>query len=85
MFSYIDTDNYKHTDESKWQQVYETSDELTAIHLCENLKSISIPCQILKQSDSMRPFTFGGFAVVKIFVPAEYYSSALESIRILMK
>ncbi len=63
-----------------WKLVYTTNMQLDAEHYKANLEGAGIPVQILSQFDTSRMITIGDFAVVKIFVPDEYYDDAIEII-----
>lgn len=65
----------------QWKLVYTTNTPIDAEHYKANLEGADIPVQILSQFDSSRMITVGGFAVVKIYVPNEYYSEAMAIIR----
>lgn len=54
--------------------------QLDAEHYKANLEGAGIPVQILSQFDTSRMITIGDFAVVKIFVPDEYYDDAIAII-----
>jgi hypothetical protein len=63
-----------------WKLVYTTNMNMDAEHYKANLEGADIPVQILSQFDSSRMLTVGDFAVVKIFVPEDYYEDALQII-----
>lgn len=63
-----------------WKMVYTTNMQLDAEHYKANLEGAGIPVQILSQFDTSRMITIGDFAVVKIFVPDEYYDDAIAII-----
>ncbi len=63
-----------------WKLVYTTNMPMDAEHYKANLEGANIPVQILSQFDSSRMITVGDFAVVKIFVPEEYYDDAKQII-----
>ena len=63
-----------------WKLVYTTNTQLEAEHYRANLEGAGIPVQILSQFDTSRMITIGDFAVVKIFVPDEYYEDAIDII-----
>jgi hypothetical protein len=60
--------------------VYTTNLPMDAEHYKANLEGADIPVQILSQFDTSRMITIGDFAIVKIFVPEEYYEDALQII-----
>ncbi len=63
-----------------WKLVYTTNMDIDAEHYRANLEGADIPVQILSQFDSSRMLTVGDFALVKIFVPDEYYEDARKII-----
>ncbi len=63
-----------------WKLVYTTNLPMDAEHYKANLEGADIPVQILSQFDTSRMITIGDFAIVKIFVPEEYYEDALQII-----
>jgi hypothetical protein len=63
-----------------WKLVYTTNMNMEAEHYKANLEGAGIPVQILSQFDSSRMLTVGDFAIVKIFVPEEYYEDAKQII-----
>ena len=64
-----------------WLLVWTTNTLLDAEMFKANLESADIPVHILSQVDSMRQFTVGELAVVKIYVPSIYETEALEIIK----
>lgn len=60
--------------------VYTTNTQIEAEHFKANLEGAEIPVQILSQFDTSRGITVGGFAVVKIYVPEEFYEAAKKII-----
>jgi len=64
----------------QWRLVYTTNTVIDAEHYKANLEGADIPVQILSQFDSSRMITVGGFAVVKIYVPEEFYAESMEII-----
>ncbi len=65
---------------TNWKLVYTTNLPMDAEHYKANLEGADIPVQILSQFDTSRMITIGDFAVVKIFVPEEYYDDAKKII-----
>jgi len=63
-----------------WKLVYTTNLPMDAEHYKANLEGADIPVTILSQFDTSRMITIGDFAIVKIFVPEEYYEDALQII-----
>ena len=59
-----------------WILVWTTNTLLDAEMFKANLESADIPVHILSQVDSMRQFTVGELAIVKIYVPSIYETDA---------
>ncbi len=64
----------------KWVLVHTTNTQLDAEMLKSNLESADIPTSILSQVDSTRMFTIGHLAIVKVYVPTQYYEDAKQII-----
>jgi len=63
-----------------WKLVYITNTQIEAEHFKANLEGAEIPVQVLSQFDTSRGITVGGFAVVKIYVPEEFFDEAKKII-----
>ncbi|HAW09012.1 MAG TPA: hypothetical protein DCW42_07615 [Bacteroidetes bacterium] len=79
-------DNYSNRKENDddndydWEIVYTTNREIDAEMYKANLEGAGIPVNILSQVDTTRMFTIGNLAVVKIYVPIQFFNSAKEII-----
>ncbi len=79
MSEHQDYNNYQ------WVLVHTTNTQLDAEMLKSNLESADIPTSILSQVDTTRMFTIGHLAIVKIFVPTQFYSDAKKIIDLIEK
>lgn len=77
-----DNDDDKEFDDNDydWEIVYTTNREIDAEMYKANLEGAGIPVNILSQVDTTRMFTIGNLAVVKIYVPIQFFNSAKEII-----
>ncbi|MEN6296114.1 MAG: DUF2007 domain-containing protein [Chloroherpetonaceae bacterium] len=79
-------DNYSNRKENDddndydWEIVYTTNREIDAEIYKANLEGAGIPVNILSQVDTTRMLTMGDLAVVKIYVPIQFFNSAKEII-----
>ncbi|MEN6510813.1 MAG: DUF2007 domain-containing protein [Chloroherpetonaceae bacterium] len=79
-------DNYSNRKENDddndydWEIVYTTNREIDAEMYKANLEGAGIPVNILSQVDTTRMLTMGDLAVVKIYVPIQFFNSAKEII-----
>ena len=81
MLAYLSNTDNEPDPEIKWVLVFTTNTEIEGNMYKANLEGAGIPVQVLSQVDSTRMFTVGDLAIVKIFVPEEYVSDALEIIQ----
>ena len=75
-----DGDGDEFDDNSDWELVYTTNREIVAEMYKANLEGAGIPVSILSQVDSTRMLTVGNLAIVKIYVPKQFFNSAKEII-----
>ncbi|HPD32847.1 MAG TPA: DUF2007 domain-containing protein [Bacteroidota bacterium] len=82
MFEYFSNneDNYEFYEDPEWELVYTTNREIVAEMYKANLEGAGIPVSILSQVDSTRMLTVGNLAIVKIYVPKQFFNSAKEII-----
>ena len=82
MFEYFlnNEDNYEFYEDPEWELVYTTNREIVAEMYKANLEGAGIPVSILSQVDSTRMLTVGNLAIVKIYVPKQFFNSAKEII-----
>jgi hypothetical protein len=63
-----------------WEIVYTTNRKIDAEMYKANLEGAGIPVNILSQVDTTRMLTIGNLAVVKIYVPIQFFNIAKEII-----